>query len=179
MFRKATSLCLLGLGCFITMVVLSMWLVSAPPSIQREGLLNSEQNKTGVVKEAYMAQPDGTFLHEYLCAKSSIFKIIKSDNKTRFIENLEGVSAVLEEIISQNGQSIKQIRSFQAGEGVWDYSTQHLSAKKAVVSIVEAHTSGLKPVFQGHADILDMHLSEGKPKFSIQGFKAKLQKDKS
>jgi hypothetical protein len=179
MFKKAVGLSFLSLGLFIAVLILAMWGLSTPPSIQRNEMANTEQNKTGVIKEAYLVQADGSCLHEYLCAKSSVFKIIKTEGKTRFMENLEEVSAVLEEMISQNGQPIKQIRSFQAVDGIWDYSTQHLNAKKAVVSIVESHKAGLKPIFQGQAELLDMYLEQGKPKISIQGFKAKLQKEKT
>jgi hypothetical protein len=178
MLKKTVSYTLVFMFGFISLIVVAMMALSAPPSMKRSGMISTEQNKTGVVKEAYLVQPDGSFLHEYLCAKNSVFKIEKKQNKTLFVENLEGISAVLEEIVSQGGKVIKQIRSFQAQGGIWDYATQHLRAQKATVSIVESQKTGLKPVFQGHADALDMELSEGKPKFTIEGFRAKLNKDK-
>ena len=178
MFKKTLSfafLILIGLGGVLSLL---MWVLSTPATIKKTSVLTTEQNKTGVVKEAYLVQPDGTFLHEYLSAQNSTFKIVKNKNKTEFVENLEGISAVLEEVVNQGGKSVKQIRSFQAGTGVWDYATQHLKAKKATVSIVESQKTGLKPVFQGQAETLDMQISEGKPKFTIEGFKAKINKDK-
>ena len=178
MFKKPLFLGFASLSGFMLIILALMFTLSEPPSIQREGLISTEQNKTGVVKEAYLVQSDGSFLHEYLSAKNSVFKIIKRNTKTDFIENLEGISAVVEDMVSQGGKMIKQIRSFQANTGVWDYATQHLKAKSAHVSIVESQKTGLKPIFQGDADSLDMQLAEGKPKFTIEGFKAKLNKDK-
>lgn len=178
MFKKTivtAFLMMIGLGAAVSSL---MWFLSAPASIKRRAIVTSEQNKTGVVKEAYLAQPDGSFLHEYLSAKNSTFKIVKNKNKTEFVETLEGISAVLEEMINQGSGSIKQIRSFQAGHGIWDYGTKHLKAKKATVSIVESQKAGLKPVFQGEAESLDLEMADGKPKFTIEGFKAKLNKDK-
>lgn len=178
MFHKTLTTAFFAIIGFTSLIVTLMWLLSAPAVIKREAIVMTEQNKTGVVKEAYLAQEDGSFLHEYLSAKKSTFKIVKNKQKTEFIENLDGISAVLEEMISQGGKPVKQIRSFQASTGVWDYATKHLKAKKASISIVESQKSGLKPVFQGQADSLDLQISEGKPKFTIEGFKAKLNKDK-
>lgn len=179
MFRKEMAYSLAGLSGFLGLILGVMWLLSSPPSMNREGLISTQQNKTGVVKEAYLVQADGSCLHEYLCAKNSVFKIFKQKDKTQFVENLEGISAVVEDLVTQNGKTIKQIRSFQAQDGVWDYATQHLIAKKAALSIVESQKTGLKPIFQGQAETLDLILQEGKPKLSIEGFKAKLNKDKS
>lgn len=178
MFKRTMTMAFFLLAGLVGVMVLVMWMLSAPASIKRNAVVMTEQNKTGVVKEAYLAQPDGTFLHEYLSAKNSIFKIVKNKNKTEFVENLEGISAVLEEIVNQGGKTVKQIRAFQAGTGIWDYASKHLKAKKATVSIVESQKTGLKPVFQGQAESLDMQISDGKPKFTIEGFKAKLNKDK-
>lgn len=179
MFHKTFTAVFFVIAGFTTLMVTLMWLISAPPMIKRDAILMTEQNKTGVVKEAYLAQLDGSFLHEYVSAKNSKFTIIKKEHKTEFIENLEGICAVLEDIILQGGKPVKQIRSFQAGTGIWNYDTKHLKAKNASISIVESQKAGLKPVFQGQAEVLDLQISEGKPKFSIQGFKAKLNKDKS
>lgn len=178
MFKKTLTMAISLMAGLIVLVTFVMWLLSAPASIKRNAVVMTEQNKTGVVKEAYLAQADGSFLHEYLSAKNSTFKIVKNKKRTEFVENLEGISAVLEEMITQGGKPVKQIRSFQAANGIWDYATKHLKAKKATVAIVESQKTGLKPIFQGQADSLDLQISEGKPKFTIEGFKAKLNKDK-
>lgn len=178
MFKKAIALSTLSAVFFTGVLFTMMALLSKPPRLEKKVLPVTEQFKTGVVKEAYLTQADGSFLHEYLSAKASTFRIEKKEGKSELVENLEGISAVLEELITQNGEKIKQIRSFQAGHGIWDYTARSLRAKGAFITIVEAQKTGLKPVFQGQAESLDMDLKEGKPKFTIQGFKAKIKKDK-
>jgi hypothetical protein len=169
---------LIGMGVFLSLMLLVMWSVSKPPVLAQRGLMSTEQNKTGVVKEAYLVQPDGSFLHQYLCAKGSVFKMMKEGEKIHFIEHLEGISAVVEDMSTKEGQLVKQIRSFQAGQGVWDYDLRHLRASGVTLSVVEAQKSGLRPVFQGHADAFNLFISEGKPVFTIEGFKAKLSNKK-
>lgn len=161
--------------CFLTSV---MKLMSSPPKMKTEKQIKTDQIKQGVVKEVYLTQNDGTFLHEYLSAKTAVFKFVKNKKKTDFIENLEGISAVFEEMVQSGGKSIKQIRSLQADSGTWFYMQNRLLAEKANLSIVETQKTGLKPLFQGRADRLDLKLENGKPQFVIEGFKAKLQKDK-
>jgi hypothetical protein len=178
MFKNALGFASFSVVVFMGLILGLMYFMSSPPILEKKKIVSTEQNKTGVVKEAYLVQEDGSVLHEYLCAKSSVFKIIKDNNKTQFIENLEGISAVLEDAVNQGGKTVKQIRSFQAQGGVWDYAAQRLRANKAHVSIVESQKSGLKPIFQGHAEALDLQIENGKPKFTIVGFKAKLNKDK-
>jgi len=177
-FKKPFLYGCLALILFVGVLGGVMFFISKPPSLNRNRALTTEQTKTGVVKEAFLVQPDGSCLHEYLSAKSSVFKLVKDQKKSDFIENLEGISAVLEEMVSHNGQASKQIRCLQADHGTWYYAGNRLTAEGAVMSVVEAQKSGLKPVFQGHADKLDMQLQEGKPQLTIEGFKAKLQKDK-
>jgi hypothetical protein len=82
-------------------------------------------------------------------------------------------------MVTSGGKSIKQIRSLQADSGTWFYMQNRLLAEKANLSIVETQKTGLKPLFQGKADRLDLKLEGGKPQFVIEGFKAKIQKDKS
>lgn len=167
------------LALFISFLTSVMKFVSTPPKMKTEKQIKTDQVKQGVVKEVYLTQSDGTFLHEYLSAKTAVFKFVKNKKKTDFIENLEGISAVFEEIIQSGGKSIKQIRSLQADSGTWFYMQNRLLAEKANLSIVETQKTGLKPLFQGKADRLDLKLEHGKPQFVIEGFKAKLQKDKS
>lgn len=140
----------------------------------------TEQKRTKVRKEIWLAQEDHTRLHYRIESRESLLTLTPVQNKYEVIEQLRGMSCWMQEKILPTGQ---QTRYFEAEEGLYRYHTSQLIAREATLSLFRLPGTDLPthlldsqdPYLRGVAQNISLTFGGKIPEFKATTFKAILK----
>jgi hypothetical protein len=100
----------------------------------------TEQQRTGVRKEIWLAAENQGRLHYRIESDHSLLTLTPVKNKFTLVESLQGMRCWIQEKVVENRQ---QLRYFEAAEGLYSYNKAELLAKEAKLSLYKLESSSL------------------------------------
>jgi len=197
MFRRATIFSLFFLGITTLFWGYSLFRVRAQDiaeikqKIDQQEIATSksvfsttQQQRTGVAKEIWFSQEDGSRLHYRIFSESSLLTIKPEGKSFDLIEKLEKIRCWMQDKLYEPANGIgpmQQIRFFAAEEGVYRYTSQEFLAQTVALSLLrlDGHelphdSTPLKPFLKGIAQDVSFAVSGKSPQFKAKHFKAEL-----
>lgn len=116
---------------------------------------STKQNRAGVRKDLWIAQEGGVRLHNRIESASSTLTLTPVDDHMEIIENLNNIHCAMQDKVStQAGKWSQQVRYFDAGTGIYQYSTNRFTAQTVALSLFRLPGSDLPNSFAQHAPYL-------------------------
>ncbi len=141
----------------------------------------AHQNRQGVVKEIYFAQPDGSRLHYRIESQSSQLTLKPEGSHFDLIEQLQDMRCWMQDKFVSSSQ---QVRYLEAAEGIYRYSAQQFLAQSVALSLyhlegheLPRHLNHVRPFLSGMAQDVAFTITGKVPQFQAQQFKASLGKE--
>ncbi len=148
-------------------------------------LSTTEQKRTGVVKDLWIAEDNGPRLHHRICSASSLLTIVPEGNRVDLIEKLQSLTCWMQDKLYPTSQ---QARLLVAQEGFYHYSSQEFIAQSVDLSLYNLEGNTLpeksvstKPFLKGIAEDVSFSVAGKTAQFRAKQFKAELagSKEKS
>lgn len=139
----------------------------------------TKQQRSGVRKEIWLAQEDGSRLHYRILSATSMLTLTPIQNKVEVVEALQGVKCWMQEKVyaSKDGTSMQQTRYFEAQNGLYRYNSAQLIAQQVLLSVfrlpgllLPSEPEGA--MLKGIAERVVLTFGGKIPQFQATGFKA-------
>lgn len=141
---------------------------------------STEQNRGGVCKDLWIVQADGTRLHDRIESASSVLVLTPINDHLDIIEHLNQIHCSMQDRFEErNGKMMQQIRCFEALSGIYQYSTNRLTAQNVSLSLFRLPGSDLPSSFsstnsylRGIAQDVSFAIAGKASQFQAKQFKA-------
>ncbi|HNA62613.1 MAG TPA: hypothetical protein PKW79_06020 [Rhabdochlamydiaceae bacterium] len=138
----------------------------------------SQQHRSGVRKDLWLAQEDKSRLHHRISSKTSVLTLVPIDDKVDIIENLQNLQCWMQDKLYPDMQ---QVRFFEAEQGFYQYSIQKFTASSVALSLFRLPGSQLpstidpkRAFLRGIAQDVSFAIAGKATQFQAQQFKATL-----
>ena len=147
-------------------------------------LQTTQQRRKNVKKDLFFAQEDGSRLHYRILSRTSLLTIepCPLEKKIELKEKLENIECWMQDKLYSSPAvgPMQQIRSLQAEEGTYCYTTQQFLAQTVALSLYRLPGEELPssvtaaPFLKGIAQDVSFAVSGKTPNFRAEHFKAEL-----
>lgn len=147
---------------------------------------STHQNRAAVRKDFWIAQEDGSRLHDRIESASSTLTLTPVKDHVDIIEKLYQIQCSMQDKITlQGGQTSQQVRYFNADTGLYQYSLNRFTAQAVSLALYRLPGKDLpttftkhKPYLKGVAHDVSFAIAGKASQFQAKHFKASFAGEK-